>query len=346
MVSRKSTGRARKRSGSAGAFFVTLLLLLLAAGGAAWLVLVPYGPSRETFVEITPGSSSFLIGYQLQTAGIVRNRFAFDLLRFWKPGTLKAGEYRFDHPVPMTEAYRRIQRGDVYTIEVTIPEGATIFDIATRLDQAGLCTAHDFLEAQAHSVDLIQDIDPGAKSLEGYLFPDTYRFPRKAEPVVIVTAMVKRFRSAAADIGLQQDFRQTVTMASLVERETAIDSERPLVASVFFNRLEKNMPLGTDPSVIYGLELSGKWRGQIYESDLKRDTPYNTYLHAGLPPGPVANPGVKSLHAAMQPARTDYLYFVAAGSDAQGKSLFSNTLEEHNKNVAGYRSAIKKAGGR
>jgi UPF0755 protein len=346
MVTRKSPGRAKKRSGAASAFLILLVLLVLAAVGAAWLVLVPYGPSRETFVEITPGSSSFLIGYQLQSAGIVRNRFAFDLLRFWQPETLKAGEYRFDRPAPMTEVYRRIQRGDVYTIEVTIPEGATIFDIATRLQQSGLCTAHDFLEAQARSVDLIQDIDPGARSLEGYLFPDTYRFPRKAEPVVIVTAMVKRFRGTAADIGLQQDFRQTVTMASLVERETAIDSERPLVASVFFNRLEKNMPLGTDPSVIYGLEVSGEWRGQIYESDLKRDTPYNTYLHAGLPPGPVANPGIKSLRAAMQPAQSDYLYFVAAGADAQGKSMFSTTLEEHNKNVAGYRNAVKKAGGR
>jgi UPF0755 protein len=137
-----------------------------------------------------------------------------------------------------------------------------------------------------------------------------------------------------------------VTLASLVERETAIDAERPLVASVFQNRLAKNMPLMTDPAVIYGLELDGQWRGAIYQSDLARNTPYNTYLHTGLPPGPVANPGIRSLRAAMNPAQTNYLYFVAAGANAQGRSLFSSTLDEHNKNVAGYRHAMKKAGGR
>ena len=136
-----------------------------------------------------------------------------------------------------------------------------------------------------------------------------------------------------------------MTIASLVERETAIDADRPLVASVFQNRLRKKMPLMTDPAVIYGLELEGRWRGTLYHSDLDRDTPYNTYLHNGLPPGPVANPGVRSLRAAMQPAQTDYLYFVAAGADAQGHSLFSSSLDEHNRNVTGYRHALKKAGG-
>jgi len=131
-----------------------------------------------------------------------------------------------------------------------------------------------------------------------------------------------------------------------VERETAVDAERPLVASVFQNRLAQKMPLMTDPSVIYGLELDGQWRGTIYESDLKRDTPYNTYVHPGLPPGPIANPGAKSLRAAINPARTDYLYFVAAGANPQGHSLFASTLAEHNRNVAGFRHIEKKAGGR
>jgi UPF0755 protein len=135
-------------------------------------------------------------------------------------------------------------------------------------------------------------------------------------------------------------------MASLVERETAVDAERPLVASVFQNRLAKKMPLMTDPSLIYGLELEGRWRGTIYASDLKRDTPWNTYLHAGLPPGPIANPGMKSLRAAMEPAKSDYLYFVAAGANPQGHSIFSRTLDEQGKAVAGYRHAVKKAGGR
>lgn len=157
--------------------------------------------------------------------------------------------------------------------------------------------------------------------------------------------MLRRFRAEAQELGLKDNVHSVVTMASLVERETAVDSERPLVASVFVNRLAKDMPLMTDPAVIYGLELNNRWRGSIYQSDLKFDTPYNTYLHPGLPPGPIANPGVKSLRAAMEPAQSDYLYFVAAGADPQGHSRFSTTLEEQNKNVADYRSATQKAGG-
>jgi UPF0755 protein len=158
--------------------------------------------------------------------------------------------------------------------------------------------------------------------------------------------MVRRFRAVAQQLGLKENVHEVVTTASLVERESAVDDERPLVASVFKNRLAKGMALMTDPAVIYGLELGGRWRGTIYASDLKRDTAYNTYLHKGLPPGPIANPGARSLRAAMEPARTDYLDFVAAGANPQGHSLFSATLDEQNHNVAGYRHAVKKAGGR
>jgi UPF0755 protein len=193
---------------------------------------------------------------------------------------------------------------------------------------------------------LVADLDPSAGSLEGYLFPDTYYFARKATPAQIAAAMVRRFRAVAAQLGLKENVHTVVTMASLIERETAVDAERPLVASVFENRLAKKMPLMTDPALIYGLELEGRWRGAIYQSDLRSNTPYNTYLRAGLPPGPVANPGLRSLRAAMEPAKTDYLYFVAAGANAQGRSRFSRTLDEHNRNVAGYRHALKKAGGR
>jgi len=306
---------------------------------------MPYGPQKETFVELTPGSSTLRMGQKLQAKGIVRSQFAFDLVRWWKRGTLKAGEYRFDHPASVTEVYARIARGDVYTKTVIIPEGASLFEIADRLEQAGFGPRQDFITDATRQVDLVADLDPKATSLEGYLFPDTYHFPRKFGPRQICAAMVRRFRAEAAQLGLKGNVHRVVTMASLVERESAVDAERPLVASVFENRLAKKMPLMTDPSVIYGLELDGRWRGAIYASDLKLDTPYNTYLHAGLPPGPVANPGLKSLHAAMEPARTDYLYFVAAGANPQGRSLFSSTLEEHARNVAGYRHAVKKAGG-
>jgi len=273
-------------------------------------VLTPFGPQSETFVELAPGSSTARIGQQLEAAGVVRNRFAFDLLRWLKWGTLRAGEYRFDHPAPMTDVYARIARGDVFTRTVTVPEGASIFEIAARLQQAGLGAPQDFLDAAVNQTGLVADLDPGAKSLEGYLFPDTYRFARKATPAQIAAIMVRRFRAVAEQLGLKGNMHAVVTMASLVERETAVDAERPLVASVFANRLAKNMPLMTDPAVIYGLELEGRWRGAIHQSDLSLNTPYNTYLHTGLPPGPIANPGAKSLRAAMEPAKTDYLYFV------------------------------------
>jgi UPF0755 protein len=346
MARRKPKSRRKKSSGAAGTILAAFLVLLLGAGAGAWLMWTPYGPQSETFVDLAPGSSTPRMGRQLESAGIVRSRFAFDLLRWYKRGTLRAGEYRFDHPATLSEVYARIARGDVYTRSVVVPEGASIFEIAARLEQAGLGTRQEFLDAAAKQTDLVADLDPGATSLEGYLFPDTYRFARKATPAQIAATMVRRFRTVAAQLGLKRDVHTVVTMASLIERETAVDTERPLVASVFENRLAKNMPLMTDPSVIYGLELEGRWRGAIYQSDLGSNTPYNTYLHAGLPPGPVANPGIKSLRAAMEPAKTDYLYFVAAGANPQGRTLFSRTLDEHNHNVAGYRHAVKKAGGR
>jgi len=344
MARRKWKSRKRKGSGVAKFLLGVFLLGVLAAGAVAWLVFVPYGPSTETFVDLAPGSTALRIGKQLQEAGVLRSEYAFYVLRAWKRGTLKAGEYRFDHPAAALEVYERIVRGDVYTRALVVPEGSNIFDIAARVEQAGFDTRKDFLDAAVSQTGLIADLDPDAKSLEGYLFPDTYRFARSTKATQIVATMVRRFRAVAGQLGLKENLHQVVTIASLVERETAVNAERPLVASVFENRLKKKMPLMTDPSVIYGLELEDHWRGTIYQSDLKRDTAYNTYLHPGLPPGPIANPGIPSLRAAMHPADTDYLYFVAAGADAQGHSLFASTLDEHNRNVAGYRKALKKAG--
>jgi UPF0755 protein len=346
MVGRKRQSRKKKGSSAAALLLTVFLIVVVAGGAAAWLLLEPFGPTTETFVEVTPGTSTARIGQQMQAAGVIRSRYAFEMLRLWKHGTLRAGEYRFDHPAPAAEVYARIARGDVFTRAVTIPEGATIFDVAARMEQAGFGARQSFLASAAGQTDLVADLDPGAKSLEGYLFPDTYHLPRKATPEQICAAMVRRFRAAAAQLGLNKNVHAVVTLASLVERESAVDSERPLVASVFENRLAKGMPLMTDPSVIYGLQLQGRWRGTIYQSDLARDTAYNTYLHKGLPPGPIANPGVRSLRAAMQPATTDYLYFVAAGANPQGHSLFSSSLDEQNRNVAGYRHAVKQAGGR
>ncbi len=363
-----SRGRTRKSKSPLGFFFGLLLLALVAAAaGAAWLIFLPAGPQTETFVDIAPGSSSSQIAAQLEQAGVIRSRYSIDLLKLARLGkrgsSLKAGEYRFDHPIPATDVYARIAHGDVFTLPVTIPEGSNRFDIADRMAKAGYLniTRENFLAATVAETPLIADLDPQAKSLEGYLFPDTYRFPRRVTPTQIIATMVRRFRTEAAQLGLtsaaaRQDsagrprsIHEIVTLASLVERETAVNTERPLVASVLTNRLAKDMPLMTDPAIIYGLQVAGQWRGAIYQSDLsdpKKDTPYNTYRHAGLPPGPIANPGLPSLHAALHPAASNFLYFVAAGTDPQGKSRFAATLEEHNQNVASYRQAIKHLGGR
>ena len=362
MAGRKRVSRKKKGSGAAGALLFLFLVAVAASAAAAWFVFLPYGPSSATFVEIAPGSSSTQIATQLEQAGILRSRYAFDAVRLWKRGTLKAGEYRFDHPDSVPDIYARIARGDVFTLSVTIPEGSNRFDIAKRLRDAGLDKNSEFLPATISNTALVADLDLQPKSLEGYLFPDTYRFQRKATGTQIATAMVHRFRIEAAQIGLvvsplpsgsatptsgatsnTTNIHATVTLASLVERETAIPGERSLVASVLMNRLAKGMPLMTDPAVIYGLETEGTWRGAIHQSDLVHDTPYNTYRHPGLPPGPIANPGLPALRAAMRPSSTSYLYFVAAGDNPQGHSLFSTTLEEHNRNVAIYRKAIKDA---
>jgi UPF0755 protein len=353
MAKRRRRSKKKKGSGVARFFLNAFLFLLAVAAVAAfatwWWALAPYGPAGETFVDIPSGTSAIVMGRQLEAAGIIRSQYVFYLLRRLERGTLRAGTYRFDHPAPLTEVYKRIAQGDVYTISLTVPEGANIFDIAARAEQAHLGTREDFLDAaKGPSLvrDLLTDLDPQAVSLEGYLFPATYRFAPTARAQQILATMVQRFRAVAAQQGLNRNLHQVVTIASLVERETAVDSERPLVASVFENRLNKRMPLMTDPAVIYGLERQGIWRGTIYASDLKRDTPYNTYLHAGLPPGPIDNPGIPSLRAAMHPAESNYLYFVAAGSDPQGHSLFSETLEGHSRNVSGYRKAAKQAGKR
>ena len=326
-------------------FFLLLFLVVLAAAGAiAWALLVPAGPQTETFVDILPGTPSSRIAKQLKDAGIVRSRYVFLAMREWKGGTLKAGEYRFDHPAPMSEDFDRIHRGDVYTIALTIPEGSNVFDIAAKVEAEGLGSKEAFLTAAKQDVALVRNLDAQATSLEGYLFPDTYRFARHTDPQEMMAVMVKRFRQATQGIGLTSDYHRTVTLASLVEKETPLDSERPLVASVFDNRLDKNIPLMTDPSVIYAALLEGRYRGTIYESDLQANSPYNTYVHPGLPPGPICNPGLKSLQAAMHPAQTDYLYFVAAGADPSGQSRFSATLEEHAKDVEAYRRAVRNAG--
>ena len=331
-------------------FFLGLVLLLaLGAAGVYLLVFAPFGPSTGKLVTVQPGYSVAQIATTLQQDGIIRNRFAFDVLARFERGTLKAGTYRFDHPVPMKTVYQRLHSGDVYTIALTIPEGYNIFDIATTVEKAGLGPQDAFLSAEQTDTALIRDLDPHAVSLEGYLFPDTYRLAPNTPPQQILGEMVNHFRKEAQVLGLTskppESISSTVILASLIERETPVSSDRPMIASVFENRLHKRMPLDTDPSVIYAALLEKRYRGTIYASDLKAKSPYNTYIHTGLPPGPICNPGIPSLKAAMHPSTSDYLYFVSDPENA-GHSRFAATLQEHRKNVTAYRKGQRLGNGR
>jgi UPF0755 protein len=318
---------------------VLLVLAILAAAAMGFYVFLPYGPTSETFVDITPGIGTAGVAQQLQQAGIIRSRFAFEALKAIKNGSLKAGEYRFDHPVSLPDVYARLHKGDVYTLTLVIPEGYNLFDIAQAVGTVGLGSQQDFLRAEQQHTELIKRWSPNAASLEGYLFPDTYRFSRHATPLQMLTTMTKRFAQQTARLGLaDSDTARVVTMASLVEKEVHIDTERPLVAGVFENRLAAEMPLQTDPAVIYASLLRGTWTGVIHQSELHSDSAYNTYVHTGLPPGPICNPGMAALRAALHPAHTDYLYFVA---DANGATRFARTLKEHDANVTVYRAASK-----
>lgn len=320
---------------------LVVIVAIVVAALLGYGLLLPAGPSGQTFVQLRPGSSTRRIAADLKKAGIIHSQYAF---LFWhythghKP--LKAGEYSFDHPARLREVYDRIAHGDIYVHLVVVPEGYNIYDIAHAIEDAGLGRSEDFLKLARTDVSLIRDLDPLAPSLEGYLFPDSYRFTRTQSLHDLAATMVHRFRQAAHEIGLNQDVHTIVTMASIVEKETAVDAERPEVASVFYNRLKRHMTLSTDPTVIYAALLNGRYRGTIYRSDLQYDSPYNTYRNAGLPPGPISNPGKASLQAALHPASTEYLYFV---SDNQGHHRFSSTPEEHARNVAAYRRAVAQA---
>jgi UPF0755 protein len=320
--------------------FFGFILVLAVLGGLvlAFFAVAPAGPSGPSFVLVKPGTSTRGIAAQLERAGVVRNAYAFLMVHALRGRkTLKAGEYAFDHPASAFEVYDRMARGDVYFHTVVIPEGYNIFDIAQALETSGLVKKEEFLEVARRERSLVQDLDPQAPSLEGYLFPDTYHFSRTQNARDIVTAMVKRFRQEAEALGLSSNIHHVVTMASIVEKETAVASERPMVAGVFENRLAHRIGLATDPSVIYAALLAGRYRGAIHQSDLAYDSPYNTYKYSGLPPGPIANPGRASLEAALRPVATDYLYFVA---DNKGGHNFARTIDEHNRNVANYRRGL------
>ncbi|MBL8176083.1 MAG: endolytic transglycosylase MltG [Bryobacterales bacterium] len=322
--------------------FTALSLGAALAIGAFSSLQSPYrGFDKEVILDIPRGAGTRQIARQLAEAGVVRSQWHFLAARALQPSrALQAGEYQFLKPATAFEVYARIARGDIFYFEVTFPEGSNLFDMAHILESKGILPGAQFIDA-ARDPSLIKDLVPEAPSLEGYLFPATYRLTRHTTARQLTRDMTMRFRRAWKELNPTAPVHFTVTLASLVEKETAVGGERPLVASVFHNRLVKGMKLDCDPTTIYAALLERRYRGTIYRSDLDSRNPYNTYQHAGLPPGPIANPGMKSLAAALRPARTAHLYFVAR-PDGSGGHVFSSAIDAHNKAVAEYRRGQRK----
>ncbi len=331
-----------------------LILLIFSAGSAAWVYRDLHTPIRHTkqghYVEIPRGSSPTAVVNKLATEGIIKHEWP--LLLYLKltsnASQLKAGDYDFPSPISPLSVFARLRTGEQRLIRLTVVEGWTRWDIANamfKIPELHLTDAAAALPLM-NNVSLINDIDPTATNLEGYLFPDTYDFPPDTKPAAVVAMLVKRFRKEwkpessqqARKLGLTA--REIVTTASLIETEAKLSEDRPIIASVIYNRLKIRMALAVDSSVIYASKLEGKWRndGKVYKSDVERRSPYNTRLHAGLPPGPVASPGKSSLDAALNPAQTDYLYYVREPSRNDGAHNFYNNERDFGNGVRALRN--------
>jgi UPF0755 protein len=321
--------------------FLLLLALLavLAAVFAGYRLVAPYqGFQRDTFVELPRGSGTGGIADRLKQAGVIRSRWDFYLARLIERGrVLKAGEYRFQKPDSVLDVFNRIARGDVFYYTLVVPEGKNMFDIGGAAAGLGLFEERQFVDA-ARNPELIRDLDPQAPTLEGYLFPGTYKLSRHTTPQLLCQKMTARFREVWNGLHVSGNPHRTVTLASLVEREAKLPEERPRIAAVFENRLRIGMKLDCDPTTIYAALLDSRYRGTIYRSDLANTSPYNTYQHAGLPPGPIANPGLASIEAVLRPDTTSALYFVLR-PDGSGGHEFSENLARHTEAVTRYHRA-------
>ena len=311
---------------------------------------LPPTPSAETVtVQVNQGDSAEVIAERLQSAGVIRSADQFKELTALEgmQNGLAAGQYQLNRGLPAAEVIKRLHEANTGAIRVTIPEGKRDEEVAKILEKANVVPAQAFLDALQnghYNYDFLRDNNGGA--LEGYVFPDTYNFPLHNQPEDVVDLMLKNFgqrvtpdlRNAYQQEGLS--IKQAVTLASIVEREAQTPEERPTIASVFFNRMKLGMPLQADPTVQFALSRDGKsvsqfglWKQQLTLEDLTIDSPYNTYTRTGLPPSPIANPGLASLQAVAHPAQTDYLFFVAKDD---GSHVFAATFAEHQANIAKY----------
>ncbi len=349
MSAKSAKARKPRRTGRAsrGMVFGRLLFLLLLAvplslaGYWLWQIQQPYKayPEAAREVSVDPGTRAVTVLERLESAGVLANAglARVYLVYVLHNPPIQAGDYRFDRPLTTAEVLRKLIRGDVVNLRVTVVEGLTLEETADLLVSAGLGRRDHFLDLM-RSPELIADLDPAAQDLEGYLFPETYAFRRRTPEGEIVKAMVKTFRTRfekevrplLVAQPRPQGVRELVTLASIVEKEAKLDGERPLIAAVYQNRLDRHIGLAADPTVIYAMKRQGTWGGNIRRVDLQMDSPYNTYRYAGLPPGPICSPGLKSLLAAGAPAHNAYLYFVSRND---GTHVFAETYAEHNRNV-------------
>ncbi|MCA1631299.1 MAG: endolytic transglycosylase MltG [Acidobacteria bacterium] len=310
---------------------------------------VPHGKATQ-YLQIPRGSTPAQALAQLQSAGVIRRDWALLLyVRLKGLGPrLKAGEYRFPSPISPLQVLRKLEEGEERLERFTVIEGWTRWDIAAAMARVPELKLRDQDEALRLMDDtsLIRDLDPDAANLEGYLFPDTYSFPPNTTPKEVVATMVRRFRQvwdgkiAGEARANNKSAREIVTVASLVETEAKLADERPLVASVIYNRLRLGMPLGIDSTVIYASKLAGRWRGdgKVYQSDLDRVSPYNTRRVQGLPPGPLASAGARSLEAAWHPAQSDYLYYVREPARDDGAHNFYSNEADFQRGVQALRA--------
>lgn len=326
-------------------------VVMLIAARAAWTwetTRRPDVPSRE--LDVPQGANVADIAAMLQREGVVARAFTFRAVVRLRgdAARLRAGRYRFEGPLSLNDVVDILVRGDVVRRLVTFPEGRSRFEFADIAATAGFDAA-EFLGATTR-VSAIPSLPAGAASLEGYLYPDTYDVAEMRGAAALVESMARRFRSVAAELRLETEahagavsgrrtVHEIVTLASIVELETGQAFERPLIASVFFNRLRIGMPLQTDPTVIYALRLAGRWNGNIRRDDLRIDSPYNTYARRGLPPGPIGSPGRDALVAVLRPAASKALYFVSRND---GTHVFSNTLREHERAVDQYQRRARR----
>jgi UPF0755 protein len=335
-------------SASRRALRVVLLTGLLALAVAIWFYSrlehpLGVGARPQTTVFIPYGSSTSDIFRRLASEGVVSPAWMAEIYyRIARSATpLQAGEYLFTRPEGLSDVIGRMSRGDVVRHTVVVPEGLTAEETFELFWSRGISRPEAFRSA-FHSQQLIASIAPGAPDLEGFLFPDTYTVTRSTSARQIVEGMLANFRrhfgpdmrERAAAMPLT--IRQAVTLASIVQKESGMTSEEPVIAGVYWNRLRRGMRLQADPTVAYALKLDGKWSGTLYRSDYGYASPFNTYLTDGLPPGPICNPGVQALRSAVNPARTEFLYFVA---DNSGGHVFSRTFEEHLNAIAAARRA-------